>query len=211
MKPKFLWFFPLFLGNQIVNFVQSDSPFFFSFERPRRLKELKTLYTLLWLYQIFWRRRWMWNSADWEWRLSERKVSERRGWVSERGWGAVWEWEGEWERESVCSVLERWWVRVESVWSVWNALILKKPQLESSLRDSVSRFSMWTNHVRPRWPRHITWVSETQVPGVLHMEFCHIKLGKLSLKDSIYRLKIESLKLEMLVNNIVSELDLLTI
>ena len=37
-----------------------------------------------------------------------------------------------------------------------------------------------------------------------------MRTSKPSLKDSIYSFKIESLRLEMLVSNIVNELDLLT-
>ena len=76
-----------------------------------------------------------------------------------------------------------------------------------SLRDS----SFNAVYVASTWHLHGTWVSKTRVPHVLHVEFCQLRLYKPSLKGSIYKSKIESLRLEMLINNIVSEPGLLTI
>ena len=188
MKPKFLWFFPLFLGNQIVNFVQSDSPFF-SFERPRRLKELKALYTLLWLYQIFWRRWWMWNSRDWV----------REQWMREEGKWVRVERVSEWERLRF-SVRVRGWVRA------WECLLCVRERVSESGECLICVRGV-NFEKNPTWNR----VLKTRFPCVLHVELGHIKLGKPSLKDSIYRPKIESLRLEMLVNYIVWEPGLLTI
>ena len=97
------------------------------------------MYTLLWLYEIFWWRRWIWFNWDGEWRLTERTVNERRGWVSESG-------EGEWERLGF-SVRVRGWAWVElcirervsesGEWFVWEALNLKNT---SSNRVLETRF-----------------------------------------------------------------------
>ena len=78
-----------------------------------------------------------------------------------------------------------------------------KPSLKDSSFDAID--------VASTWHLHGTWVSKTQVPHVLHVEFCQLRLYKPSLKGSIYKSKIVSLRLEMLINNIVSDPGLLTI
>ena len=121
LKPKFLWFFPLFPGNQTVKVKQTLKQliFYFSFENPRRLRNSKlcewewrlyqTSVHLAVLYQIFrlgdeceidWVREegdqgrwWMFDGVgeDGEW---ERRWSVRvRGW----DWSGLCEREGEWE------------------------------------------------------------------------------------------------------------------
>ena len=76
-----------------------------------------------------------------------------------------------------------------------------------SLRDS----SFKVVYVASTWCLRGTRVSKTRVPRALHVEVCQLRSYKPSLKGSIYRPKIESLRLEMLINNIVSKPGLLTI
>ena len=76
-----------------------------------------------------------------------------------------------------------------------------------SLRDS----SFKVVYVASTWCLRGTRVSKTRVPRALHVEFCQLRSYKPSLKGSSYRPKIESLRLEMLINNIVSKPGLLTI
>ena len=103
--------------------------FFFSFERPRRLKACCGLIKAFgegWLRQRV--------------RLIERTMRWRSRWVT---WISVWEGEtvSESVRVCVCSVSERgWgWVRVQSdLCEVSEALFLKIPYLKSSIRHSVS-------------------------------------------------------------------------
>ena len=76
-----------------------------------------------------------------------------------------------------------------------------------SLRDS----SFKVVYVASTWCLRGTRVSKTWVPCAFHVEFCQLRSYKPSLKGSIYRPKIESLRLEMLINNIVSKPGLLII
>ena len=140
------------------NTLWSNSPFFFfflnffySFERPRRWKELKALwvrvetesvdfikalYTSLWLYQIFRRSWWMWN-----------RLSERRGWVrvervSESG-AEVWEWERETglcERKGEWEYLE-WGINFEKT-LIWNRVLETR---FPGLPRCHSQIAMWTS------------------------------------------------------------------
>ena len=156
---------------------------------------------------------WVREEGEWEW----------RGWVREVLRGSMWEWDSEWEHESLSSLCERegeweWRVRVRGVnfekSPIWNRvletrfpslprasttlhldhhvtykLMVKGSAYKSSLKESISK---WT----PRGKK-----------ATLDL----IRSWKPSLKNSVYKPKIESFRLEMLVSNIVSKQCLLTI
>ena len=106
---------------------------------------IQSLYTLLWLYQIFWRRWWMWNSGDWEWRLSESGKCEEEKRVSDCGFIKSF---GESDECEIVETESGEWVRVERVSEsrgVWEFLVsltyeIWISSMKSSLKDSVSRW-----------------------------------------------------------------------
>ena len=155
----------------------------------------------------FRRRWWMWNSGDWEWRLSE-----RRGSVREVLKGSVWEWEGESERETGLCEKEgewEWRVTVRDVnfekTLIWNRVL--KTRFPGLPRDSTTS--------QLDWPVDTTWEIESerldfQVATWKKTTLDLIRSWKPSLKDSVYKPKIDFFRLKILVNNILLNPCLLT-
>ena len=116
---------------------------------------------------------------------------------------------GDWER--------RWTVRVRGWdWFVWERGWVREWRLRAR-RYFKKKTSIWNQVLETRFLGvlggcHVgNWVLKTQFPGRPPARSNFIKTWKSSFKNSIYRPKIESLILEMLVNYIVSKSGLLTI
>ena len=209
-------FFPLFPGNQTVKVKHTLKQLTFYFQKPRRLRNSK-LYEWEWrlyqtsvhlivLYQIFRATWWMWNT-----------LSERRGWSAKvmNGWqsgrrGWVRDGVDLCEREGA-NLCVREGERVDTnEWGV-NFFFLKTPIWN---RVSKTRFPCGSTTSQPgqisTWTPDGNWVLETRFPGRPPARSDLNKTCKPRLKDSIYGSKIESLRLKMLLRNILCEPDLLT-